>query len=299
MSKKTIVVTGSNGFIGSKIIEALVQFADYTVIGWSKGDNRLLGFSFSYANINLTNSIEVERNFNEVKPDVLIHCAAISQVDVCEQKPEVCHALNVAVTTQLVNLSHKIGTRIIYFSSDFVFDGKKEWLHEDDVPKSISKYGQSKRLAELVVEQSVNWAIIRPVLVYGYSKSASRGNIFTWVLNSVKTQKSINVVNDQFRTPTYVGDVVGLVKSLIGSTKVGRFHIGGADRVSIYEFAIKISELVGCESPMIQEVSSSTVKGANLRPINSCVDNSKVKNIFGLKPIGILAGIEKSIKQII
>ena len=299
MHQKTIVVTGANGFIGSKIIAYLSRNPKFKVFGWSKGVNRIHGCDFSYININLTDFQLVEKNFSILKPDILIHCAAISQVDVCEQNPELCHQINVDVTAHLVCLSNRFGSRIIHFSSDFVFDGKTEWVGESAIPASISKYGESKRNAELAVEKAANWAIIRPVLVYGYSQSASRGNIFTWVLESVKEQKSISVVDDQFRTPTFVDDVVKLVGNLLERRGNGFFHIGGADRLSVFEFAMKISHEAGFSSPLINKVESRSVDGTSLRPKYSCFNNSKVKLFFGDKPIGVEEGIRKSLAQII
>jgi len=299
MNQKTIVVTGSNGFIGSKIIEYLARNSNYLVFGWSKGINRIQDCDFSYTNINLTNSKLVDKNFSIVKPDILIHCAAISQVDVCEENPKLCYEINVDVTAQLVHLSNRFGTRIIHFSSDFVFDGKKEWVEENMTPDPLSKYGETKRNAERVVEKADNWAVIRPVLVYGYSQSASRGNIFTWVLESVKAQRPINVVGDQFRTPTFVGDVVKLVENLMDNMGNGYFHIGGADRLSVYEFVMKIAKEAGLSGSLITREESVGVNGANLRPQYSCFNNKKMKMLFRDNPIGVEEGIRKSLSQII
>lgn len=298
MNPKRVVVTGSNGFIGSRVMEQFAKKSGIQLFGWAKGSNRVLNVNFDYQDIDLTNSEQFELLYSQTLPDVIIHCAAISQVDKCEQNPQLCFEINTAVTENIVKLIDSSKTQLIYFSTDFVFDGFSEWVLDTDIPAPISVYAKSKRKAELEVEKLRNWAVIRPVLVYGYSESASRGNIFTWVRDSVRNSIPINVVGDQYRTPVYVDDVVKLICSLVDKPTNGYFNIGGSDRISVYDLAVQICEHSGLESAGLNRVSSEDVIGANLRPRNSCFNNTKLVELFNFEPKGVSEGLNEALKRI-
>ena len=284
MVSKTILVTGSNGFIGSLLVHHLLQNSTHKVIGVSLGNCRTPSHSnFNYWNVDITNPAQVKKVFNTHKPQVVVHCAAISQVDICEENPDLCTDVNVNATRYLVLEVSKLNAHFIFLSSDFVFDGTKKWVTPETKPNPISVYGKSKLEAEkVVVSEVANWAIIRPVLVYGYSSSASRGNIFTWVLESLKNGKSINVVQDQLRTPTFVLDVVKLIERVSESNANGYYNIGGSEVISVLDFSIQIGRIAGLDVTKIHPIKSNNLNGANLRPKYSCFSNSGAKNKLDL-----------------
>ena len=300
MMGETIVVTGSNGFIGSNLVEYLLRKTDYRVIGFSKGECRLRSQSnYTYFDIDLTNEIAITELFTQLKPEIIVHCAAISQVDVCEKDPELCKKVNVDATQFLVTESNKVTAQFIFLSSDFVFDGKDKWVTDKTVPDPISEYGKSKLLAEEVVKSNIEkWAIIRPVLVYGFSKSASRGNILTWVIDSLNNKKDINVVEDQIRTPTFVMDVVELISEIIDNSAQGYFNIGGSEAISVLDFAKQIANISCLNQHFIHPVKSKELLGADLRPIHSCFNSSRIKDEFNLNPVGVNLGIALSLEQL-
>ena len=297
---KTILITGSNGFIGSSLIRYLHTSFKYNVFGISKGLNRVSNLSeFHYFDCDITQGEKVKNVFDRVKPDIVIHCAAISQVDVCESDPDLCHEVNVAATEFITVQCKKNNARMIFLSSDFVFDGTLPFVGDNTIPNPISVYGQSKRVSEIFVESNLlDWAIVRPVLVYGYSSASSRANIFSWVYNSLKDEKSITVVSDQMRTPTFINDVVLLVDCLIRSTSSGYFNIGGSKPVTVYKFAKEIARLSGMPSSLVVEGSSIDVNGAQLRPVNSCFRNQRIQSEFSITPLSLTMGIKRSLLQI-
>lgn len=299
MSRRTIIVTGSNGFIGSLLVASLLKNKSFTVIGFSQGECRTPNHTFfNYLDINLADSEQVSNALKLFKPDVVIHCAGISQVDACENNPNLCTDANVNATQHLVNESSKINAHFVFLSSDFVFDGTNEWVVENTTPNPVSVYGKSKLSAEEVVKSSMlKWAIVRPVLVYGYSPSASRSNIFTWVLDSLKNGKHINVVEDQFRTPTFVMDVVNLIIGIIANSATGYFNIGGGEAISVLDFAKQIANIAGLAPVLIHPIKSADLKGASLRPKYSCFKPSKEIETLAVIPVGIQEGIKKSIQQ--
>tara|TARA_R110002050_G_scaffold102774_1_gene211608 strand:- start:47753 stop:48652 length:900 start_codon:yes stop_codon:yes gene_type:complete len=298
MPLKKVLITGPNGFIGSKIAENLSKNPSLNVFGCGKGVNRLPNVSIIYHEIDLTSLAEMRLLFSQINPDVIIHCAAISQVDICENNPDLCFEVNTTVTSNIVDIIIHSNTHLIYFSSDFVFDGINDWYDENECSEPISRYGESKRRGEMAVEKLTNWSIIRPVLVYGYSKSASRGNFFTWVRDGLSNGEKLNIVTDQFRTPTFIGDVVKLVERIINNPLNGNFNIGGAEKISIYDFAVQIAEVCGLNSAYLSTSESKDVANANLRPSNSCFTNSRIIECYDFNPKGIADGLKEAVKQV-
>lgn len=297
---KTVWVTGSNGFIGSHIVERLISEKSHQVVGLSKGVNRLKSIpELDYFDIDLSGDFDLKVSKFIPNPDIIVHCAAISQVDLCESNPELCEKINVDATEKLVKIAEHNQAQFVFFSSDFVFDGSKKEIHENDKTTPISVYGKSKEKAESLVRNStLNWSIIRPVLVYGYSDTASRNNIFSWVYTALKENEKLHIVDDQFRTPTYVKDVVELVDHIIKEKGKGIYHIGGMSIISVYEFAIQIARISGTDETLITPKPSDVVGGGMLRPQYSCVNNSKIKDEFQITPLGYEEGIFRAIEQI-
>lgn len=297
---RVVWVTGTNGFIGSHVVERLISEKSYHVVGLSKGENRLSSIpELEYFEIDLSTDFDSAVTELLPQPDIIVHCAAISQVDLCERDPGLCESINVVATEKLVKIAKEYQAQFIFFSSDFVFDGSKKEIHEHDQTTPISVYGRSKEKAEYLVQSSgLKWSIIRPVLVYGYSRAASRNNIFSWVYTALRNEEKLQIVNDQFRTPTFVMDVVELVSGILNKKSTGIYHIGGNDVVSVCDFAQYIAVASGVDEELIQPKSSDLVSGGKLRPQYSCVNNSKINKEFQMTPLGFKEGILKAIQQI-
>lgn len=295
-----VLITGSNGFIGSLLVDRLMLDPNYDIIGLSKGRNRNPHLSNTrYLEFDLSSLEGLSSLVMDVSPDIIIHTAALSQVDNCELHPELCHMVNTLATERLVKIIGDLDGRFIFFSTDFVFDGKKMWPSPLEQTNPISVYAKSKLAAEVVIQEELrNWAIIRPVLVYGYSKVAARNNIFSWVFDALKKNVPIKLVTDQLRTPTYVDDVLEWVEQILDSGAIGIFHIAGTDMVSIYDFALKIGEISGNSTKELTQVESQELEGTELRPRFSCFKNTSLSpNDFMLSK-GIDEGIRSAIAQI-
>ncbi len=300
MNRLVVLVTGSNGFIGSLVVNQLLQNSNFFVFGISKGENRNPRLSIvRYKKVDLRNLEGLESIVAKISPNIIIHTAAISQVDTCESNPELCDQVNTMATGMLVKCAKEMDAHFIFFSTDFVFNGEHMWEKPMNVPNPISVYAKSKRAAELLVENGgCQWAVIRPVLVYGYSKVAARPNIFTWVFNALKEKTKIKVVTDQFRTPTYVMDVVNLVEIICINRNVGYFHIGGDDVNSVHDFAIQIGKLSNGNVRDVLKSESGNIQGANLRPRISCLKSEGSHATWVIETKGSVEGIKCAIEQI-
>lgn len=268
LSKK-VLITGTNGLLGQSLVSLMTRDAAFKVHGLSKGDNRISYYTenFTYYDADITDKTALEKIILKIKPDVIIHTAALTQIDECEQNKELCHKINVEGTQNLVDLAEKTQSHFIFLSTDFVFDGLNGPYQEKDIPNPVSYYGSTKLAGEhLVQSYSVSWTIVRTVLVYGYHQGMRRNNIVSWIVNSLKNEQSIKIVNDQFRTPTFVDDLARAIMVLAHQKKTGIYHISGAEMCSVLEFAYTVAEVWGFPKSFIEPISSEKLNQPAKRP---------------------------------
>lgn len=212
-----VLITGANGFLGHYLVPALLQ-SDIDVLATGKGPCRLQlpdTNGFAYAEMDFTDKESIRHTISTYKPDVLIHAGAISKPDDCELDPALAWMINTGATRDLLEVAAELGTYFIYISTDFVFDGEKGMYTEEDQPAPVNYYGQTKWESEKAVQQyRFPWAIVRTVLVYG-KPLAGRNNILTIVKEKLERGESYKVVDDQVRTPTYVGDLADGIVTII------------------------------------------------------------------------------------
>ena len=228
---KKILLTGSNGLLGQKLVHLLVSRPDVQLIATARGENRLQNtLGYAYYSLDITNQAEVESVMADIRPDVVIHTAAMTQVDDCETDREACWLLNVKAVEYLIEACAKYNTFLLHLSTDFIFDGTAGPYHENATPNPLSYYGESKLEAEKVLQRSaIDWAIARTVLVYGITEQMSRSNIILWVKNSLEAGKTIQVVDDQWRTPTLAEDLAMGCWLIADQRAKGIFNISGKD----------------------------------------------------------------------
>lgn len=296
MKKKKILVTGSNGLLGQKLTDLLIQDNGIELIATARGKNRHpyrdSEFGYTYVELDITDNESVESLFKKVKPDVVIHTAAMTQVDDCEFEKEQCIRLNIDCVSQLARLSQELNYRLIHLSTDFIFDGTKPMYTEEDEPNPLSYYGWSKLEAEKkVLEYSSNYAILRTVLVYGKVADMSRSNIMLWSYNTLKDKKNAKVVDDQFRTPTLAEDLAMGCKLAALSSENGIFNIAGKNYLSIYELVEKIAAMYGFEMTNIEKVSSTTLSQPAKRPPLTGLDITKARELLKYEPHTLEEGI--------
>ncbi|MGC6414580.1 MAG: SDR family oxidoreductase, partial [Bacteroidia bacterium] len=197
-----ILVTGSNGLLGQKITDlVLSEYPNIHLVATARGENRhAIKEGYDYREMDISDLNSLQSVLEEEQPDVVIHTAAMTQVDDCEFKKEECVALNITAVENIAKLSSMLNFRLVHLSTDFIFDGTKKMYKEDDEANPLSYYGWSKLEAEkAVIANASNYAILRTVLVYGTVSDMSRSNIMLWAYNTLKDGKKAKVVDDQFR----------------------------------------------------------------------------------------------------
>ena len=238
-----ILYTGSNGLLGQKISHATPTFAQHEFLATSRGANRIQNMgTASYASMDITNPKDVLRVIEEFEPDVIIHGAAMTHVDDCELYPEQATLMNVEGTRHMAQAAQQVGAHLVHISTDFIFDGKDGPYKEEAEPNPISHYGWTKLEAEKIVEQLSSYSILRTVLVIGMAEDLSRGNIVPWAKDALEKGKAINVVDDQFRTPTLAEDLAQGTLLAADQKAHGVFNISGPDYMSIYELVGQVAQ---------------------------------------------------------
>lgn len=300
MQKKRILITGSNGLLGQKLVDLLAGNEQYETFATAKGENRLsVSEGYYFREMDVTDAVQVDEVLTEVKPEVIIHAAAMTNVDQCEMEKDACWKLNVTAVEILIAACKKHNIFLEHVSTDFIFDGTSGPYKEEDEPNPISFYGWSKYAAEKAVMHSdIQWAIARTVLVYGIAHDMSRSNIILWVKKSLEEGKAIKVVTDQFRTPTLAEDLAMGCYLIADQRAEGVFHISGEDFLTPYEMAIMAADYFSLDKSLISPTDASSFTQPARRPPRTGFDLKKSRNILGYEPHTFREGIALVAKQI-
>ena len=298
--KKRILITGSNGLLGQKLVDLLRKQASVELIATARGNNRLpVTEGYTYASLDITVQEEVLDIFDQFKPDVVIHTAAMTNVDTCETDRDGCDVLNVNSVAYLIEACEKHGTYLCHLSTDFIFDGADGPYTEEGIANPISYYGESKLKAEqLLFTSKIRWSIARTVLVYGIVPDMSRSNIVLWVKKSLEDGKTIQVVTDQFRTPTLAEDLAMGCWLLAKDEVEGIFNISGSDFLTPYEMAVMTADYYGLDKSLLQKADSSTFTQTAKRPAKTGFILDKAKKVLGYSPKTFQEGIAIMAQQV-
>ncbi len=291
-----ILVTGANGLLGQYLIRDLAM-AGYKVIAAGKGNSRLpdyAGINYTYLPLDINDKETVHEIIEKVQPSVIIHAAAITQPDACELDKETCWNTNVRATAYITEAAEKVSGRLIYISTDFVFDGEDGPYKEEDKPHPVNYYGESKLAAEQIVQSSTaEWAIVRTVLVYGNILAGTRSNVVTWVKDNLESRKNIKVVNDQVRTPTYVEDLSKGIVLIVQKNAKGIYHISGKEVFTPYEMAVQVSDYFGLDKSLMEKVDAAVFTQPAKRPLKTGFIIDKAEKELGYMPVPFKEGIRK------
>lgn len=288
-----ILITGSNGLLGQKLVHLLHDQETIEVIATSRGENRIETIAdFIYEPLDITDGEAVAEIMKKHAPDVVIHTAAMTNVDQCEEDREGCVQLNVEATRNIIKACEAQNSFLIHLSTDFIFDGEAGPYDEDAKPNPISYYGETKLTSETLVRQSkLRWAIVRTVLVFGISEKMSRSNIILWVKKSVEEGETINVVNDQWRTPTLAEDLAKGCFLIAVQRAEGIFNISGNELLTPYDMAMQTAEYFDLDKSYINETDGSKFKQKAKRPPKTGFDITKAQRELGYRPRTFKEGV--------
>jgi dTDP-4-dehydrorhamnose reductase len=297
---RRILLTGSNGLLGQKLVALLHEQADVELLATSRGANKLAALypQVRFVPLDVTSREQVEHMLRAERPTHLIHTAAMTNVDECELNREACWEQNVTAVENLVAACSDLGIHLIHVSTDFVFSGEAGPLTEDAVPAPVNYYGKSKLAAERAVQASTGkWAIVRTVLVYGTAHDYGRTNIVLWVRDSLRAGKRIQVVDDQFRTPTLAEDLAQGCWLVARHEATGIYHISSSELLTPYQMARQVADYFGLDQQLIVRVDSSTFTQPARRPARTGFIIRKAQQELGYQPHTFAEGIALLARQ--
>ncbi|WP_020605636.1 SDR family oxidoreductase [Spirosoma spitsbergense] len=291
--KKRILITGANGLLGQKLVHLLTQQPTIELIATARGDNRLpFSEGYVYRSMDITDRQQVLDVITETRPDVVIHGAAMTDVDKCETQKDACWAQNVHAVEYIVEACSTIDAFLVHVSTDFIFDGAAGPYDETAEANPISFYGWSKQAGESVVRHSaIRWAIARTVLVYGIAHDMSRSNIILWVKKSLEDGKNIKVVTDQWRSPTLAEDLAMGCYLIADQEAEGIFNISGKEVLTPYEMAIRTADYFSLDKSLIAQADASTFTQVARRPPRTGFVLDKARTVLGYDPHSFEEGI--------
>lgn len=289
-----ILITGANGLLGQKLVALILNQGNHELVATARGANRLPfdQQKYTYTPLDITDQAQVNAVIAKHQPDVVIHTAAMTNVDQCESEREGCWDLNVNAVQYIAEACEANNAFLLHLSTDFIFDGEAGPYDEEAQANPISYYGESKLAAEHIVTQShLDWAIARTVLVYGIAHDMSRTNIVLWVKKSLEEGKEIKVVDDQLRSPTLAEDLAQGCLLIAEQKAKGIFNISGSDLLTPYEMAIKTAKFFNLSTSSMQKADSFTFTQPAKRPPKTGLLIEKARKVLGYEPHSFDEGI--------
>ena len=287
-----ILVIGGGGQLGTKIVEkARDRFEVYATYLTRKP---LLEESRIFQ-IDKTNREDIGALFRKLKPEVAVDTAALHNVDYCETHRDEAWKANVEGTRNLAEACKNHGTKMVFISTDYVFDGIKGNYLEDDEANPVNYYGLTKLEAEKIIAQTFsNYVIARPSIIYSYvpstqceSSSGKPLNFAMWLTQKLSNKESVKIVTDQYSSPTLADNLAQALLGLAESEKTGTYHTAGRTRLSRYEFALKITRKLGLEEALVAPIATNQLKQIAKRPVDSSLNVEKIQKDLKLKMLTI------------
>jgi dTDP-4-dehydrorhamnose reductase len=285
--EKVLFVTGASGLLGSRIVEKAT--CHFRVIPLHN-TKPLHAHSLK---LDITNASEVSSLFNKLKPYAVIHAASETNVDRCESEKAHAWEVNVEGTQNIVSTSNKVGAKLIYISTDYVFDGLKGNYTEQDKPNPINYYGITKLEGEKrVIENCKNYTILRTSVLYGWHPW--KQNFVTWVISQLKQNKEITVVEDHFNSPTLADNLAEMIMEAVQKDFYGLYHASGSERISRYDFALQIAKTFNLGAGLIKPAKMNQLTTwIARRPRDSSLNTEKIQKQLKTKPLNITQGLKK------
>jgi len=276
--KLKVLVTGSAGLVGRQVVKDLSNshqvFSCYNESKPEYGDS---------VKMDLKNHEMISSVLTEKKPEIVIHLGAMTGVDLCEKERTSASEINTKATEIIAKECSKLNSFLVYVSTDYVFDGNLGMYKEDNVTNPLGFYGESKLEGEKVVQNfSTNWCIARTSTPFGLHPT--KKSFPMWVIENLQKQKQIDILIDQFTSPTYIPNLSRMLIEISERRITGIIHAAGASKISRYQMASMVSDKLNLDGTLLKQISINKMKWVAQRPKDSSLDVSRASSILNEKP---------------
>ena len=285
-----LLVTGAHGLLGRALLQAApTEGMEYVGCG---RQGAAVGQVPCHA-IDLTDRDAVMALWRRLRPDRVIHTAAVTNVDQCETEPELARRVNLEVVENVVAACVEVGAGVAHLSTDYVFDGEAGPYSEQDVPQPLSVYGRMKLASEAVVlDAGVDGLVVRTLWLYGHLRCV-RPNLVTWPLAALARGEDMRIVNDQWGNPTYVHDLARALVQLSGQGVGGLFHMGGATFLTRDELVRQVAAHFRLDASAVATMTTASAGQAARRPLRSGLRTDNIEAQLGWAPASLQEGLER------
>lgn len=286
------LVTGSAGLVGRQVIKDLLQSYTkiYSCYNNSKPEDGIA------TPLDLTSPDDIIKVVESIKPDVIIHLAAMTNVDLCETQKDLATRINSKSTAIIAEQAKKLGAFMVYVSTDYVFDGEKGMKKESDTPNPIDHYGKSKLEGENAVKEiATKWCIARTSTPYGIHQKKKSFPIF--IAENLQARIHLDIITDQYTSPTYVPNLSKMITEIASRNIQGILHVAGPTRISRYDMAEMVADKLGLDKKLLRPTSMADMNWAAKRPRDSSLDVSKATLLLKEKPMTAQQGLDLFIEQ--
>ncbi|MFP4228496.1 MAG: dTDP-4-dehydrorhamnose reductase [Salinivenus sp.] len=289
----TVLITGANGLLGQALTQRLAGAQNLTVHATARDESLRVPADCAYSPLDVTAPEAVAAVFEQVEPDIVVNCAAMSDVSTCDEDRNQAWATNARAVKRLARYCNDTRAHLVQVSTDFVFNGKRGPYDETARPDPVNYYGRSKLAGENHVREAGRdrWTIARTVLLYGTGVGLSRQNIVLWMIHQLQQDEPIHVVTDQWRTPTYVPDLAEGLHQLVRRRASGIYHLSGPDMVSIHELALAVADVFDLNDERIHPVPSDYFDDAIERPPKTGFSIEKARRELDYDPHSLRDGL--------
>lgn len=241
--------------------------------------------------LDITDMTSIEQALVDFKPDIILHTAAMTNVDECETNPTAANQTNVEATRNTASIAEKLGAKLVHLSTDQLFDGTSAWMTEEDVPAPLNIYGNTKRLAEQVALEKCPTTLVVRTNFFGWGMPP-RTSFSDWIIQGLEQDQKLTMFSDVFYTPILMDHLVDVIIDLVDRGATGIFNVAGSERISKYGFALRTSDMFGYPSNNIQSASVDGFPFKAQRPKDMSLNTEKVSEFLKRPMPTVMEGLE-------
>ena len=274
-----VLVTGGSGLLGSALV-AFLAARGHSVVATYNVHEPCPAPGVKWVKLDVTKGYLLEDLVWKEKPQAIVHCAAYTDVDGCELDKARAWAVNVEATRSVTRAARAVNAYLVYVSTDYVFDGERGMYTERDTPCPVNYYGLTKLVGEEIVRSSdVLYTVVRPSVIYGLG--GSKKSFAEYVAERLVKGEEVRAIVDQYVSPTFNVFLAESIARILEVKMLGTLHVAG-DRMSRYEFALRIAEALGAPKSLVKEARVSEMRGwVARRPRDSSLDTSRARELLG------------------